>query len=66
MKVDHSHRVTGSMKQGDGERRCVITAELHYDGDAADILRRARDQAQMTYNGKRITIFLDYTYSVAK
>uniref|UniRef100_A0A3B5QJB9 L1 transposable element RRM domain-containing protein n=1 Tax=Xiphophorus maculatus TaxID=8083 RepID=A0A3B5QJB9_XIPMA len=66
VKVDRSHRTAALTKPGDGERPRVIIAKLHYDGDAADILRRARDKAPLTYQGKRIAIFPDYTTSVAK
>lgn len=66
VKVDRSHRTAALTKPGGGERPRVIIAKLHYDGDAADILRRARDKAPLTYQGKRIAIFPDYTTSVAK
>lgn len=52
VKVDHSHRATAPKKLGERGRPRVIVAKLHYDGDTADILRRARDQAPLTYNGK--------------
>uniref|UniRef100_A0AAR2M116 Reverse transcriptase domain-containing protein n=1 Tax=Pygocentrus nattereri TaxID=42514 RepID=A0AAR2M116_PYGNA len=64
VKVDRSHRTATSKKPRDSPR--VIIAKLHNDGDAADILRRARDHAPLTYNGKRIAIFPDYTASFAK
>uniref|UniRef100_A0A3B4CHS6 L1 transposable element RRM domain-containing protein n=1 Tax=Pygocentrus nattereri TaxID=42514 RepID=A0A3B4CHS6_PYGNA len=64
VKVDRSHRTSTSKKPRDSPR--VIIAKLHNDGDAADILRRARDHAPLTYNGKRIAIFPDYTASVTK
>lgn len=66
VKVDRSHRATAPKKPGNGERPRIIVAKLHYDGDAADILRRAKDQAPLMFNGKRIAIFPDYTTSVAK
>uniref|UniRef100_A0A3P9KMM2 L1 transposable element RRM domain-containing protein n=1 Tax=Oryzias latipes TaxID=8090 RepID=A0A3P9KMM2_ORYLA len=65
IRVDRSHRVPAPRKNGD-ERPRVIIAKLHYDGDAVDILKRAREKAPLTYNGKRISIFPDYTASVAK
>lgn len=52
-------------KPGDGRPR-VIVAKMHYDGDAVDILRRAREKAPLMYNGKKISIFQDYTSGVAK
>lgn len=64
VKVDRSHRSIGSRKPGDRPR--VIIAKLHYDGDCAEILRRARDRAPLTHNGNRIAIFPDYTTSVAR
>uniref|UniRef100_A0A3B1JLI8 L1 transposable element RRM domain-containing protein n=1 Tax=Astyanax mexicanus TaxID=7994 RepID=A0A3B1JLI8_ASTMX len=64
VKVDRSHRSLTQWKPGDRPR--VIIAKLHYDGDAAEILRRARDQAPLSYNGKRIAIYPDYTATVAK
>uniref|UniRef100_A0A3B1JGB4 L1 transposable element RRM domain-containing protein n=1 Tax=Astyanax mexicanus TaxID=7994 RepID=A0A3B1JGB4_ASTMX len=64
VKVDRSHRSLTQWKPGD--RPWVIIAKLHYDGDAAEILRRARDQAPLSYNGKRIAIYPDYTATVAK
>lgn len=64
IKIDRSHRSLGQWKPGDRPR--VIIAKLHYDGDAVEILRRARDKAPLTYNGMRISIFPDYTTSVAK
>lgn len=64
IKIDRSHRTLAPRKPGDRPR--VIIAKLHHDGDAAEILRRARDRAPLTYNGSRIAIFPDYTSSVAK
>ncbi|KAG9267588.1 hypothetical protein AMEX_G18444, partial [Astyanax mexicanus] len=64
VKVDRSHRSLTQWKPGDRPR--VIIAKLHYDGDAAEILRRVRDQAPLSYNGKRIAIYPDYTATVAK
>ncbi|KTF86596.1 hypothetical protein cypCar_00049370 [Cyprinus carpio] len=66
VKIDRSHRAFAPKKPRDTERPRVIIAKLHYDGDAADILRRAKDQSPLIYNGKRIAIFPDYTTSVAK
>ena len=64
VKVDRSHR--GLIQWRPGDRPRVIIAKLHYDGDAAEILRRARDRAPLSYNGKRIAIYPDYTATVAK
>ncbi|KAK7938822.1 hypothetical protein WMY93_002148 [Mugilogobius chulae] len=64
VKVDRSHRSLASKKTGDNPR--VIIAKLHYDGDAVDILRRARENGPLMYNGKKISIFPDYTAAVAK
>lgn len=66
IKIDRSHRTLGPRVPGDRERPRVIIAKLHYDGDAAEILRRARDRAPLMYNGKRIAIFPDYTSNVAR
>lgn len=66
IKIDRSHRILAPTRPGDREKPRVIIAKLHYDGDAAEILRRARDRAPLMYNGKRIAIFPDYTASVAK
>lgn len=65
VKVDRSHRTLAPKKPGDDRPR-VIVAKMHYDGDAVDILKRARDKAPLVYNGKRISIFPDYTTGVAK
>ncbi|KAI4901813.1 hypothetical protein NFI96_008255 [Prochilodus magdalenae] len=64
VKVDRSHRCLIQWKPGDRPR--VIIAKLHYDGDAAEILRRARDRAPLSYNGKRISIYPDYTATKAR
>lgn len=64
IKIDRSHRTLAPRKPGVRPR--VIIVKLHYDGDAAEILRRARDRAPFTYNGSRIAILPDYTSSVAK
>lgn len=65
VKIDRSHRTLAPRKPGEVKPR-VIVAKLHYDGDAVDILRRAREKAPLMYNGKRISIFPDYTTGVAK
>lgn len=65
VKVDRSHRTLAPRKPGDDRPR-VIVAKMHYDGDAVDILRKAREKAPLKYNGISIGIFPDYTSSVAK
>lgn len=40
----------------------MILAKLHYDEDAAEILRRA----PLIYSGSRVAVFPDYTPGVAK
>ena len=64
IKIDRSHRSLMKWKPGDRPR--VIIAKLHNDGDAAEVLGRARDRAPLNYNGKRIAIFPNYTNNVAK
>jgi len=64
IKIDRSHRSLGSRKPGDKPR--AIIAKLHYDGDCMEILRRARDQAPLSYNGNPVAIYPDYTASVAR
>ncbi|KAK1893749.1 LINE-1 retrotransposable element ORF1 protein [Dissostichus eleginoides] len=64
IKIDRSHRSLMKWKPGDRPR--VIIAKLHNDGDAAEVLRRARDRAPLNYNGKRIAIVPDYTNNIAK
>lgn len=66
IKIDRSHRAPAARQQGDRERPRVIIAKLHYDGDAVEILRRAREGAPLSYDGHRIAIFPDYTANVAK
>uniref|UniRef100_A0A8C2W6V4 L1 transposable element RRM domain-containing protein n=1 Tax=Cyclopterus lumpus TaxID=8103 RepID=A0A8C2W6V4_CYCLU len=66
IKIDRSHRTAATRKPGDREKPRVIIAKVHNDGDAAEILRRARERAPLVYNGNRISIFPDYTPSVAK
>lgn len=64
VKIDRSHRSLVPRKPGDKPR--TIIAKLHYDGDCMEILRKARERAPLNYNGNQITIFPDYTASVAK
>lgn len=62
--VDRSHRGLGSNKPGGKPR--VIVAKLHYYKDCVEILRRARTQGPLRFNGDPIVIFPDYKASVAK
>lgn len=66
IKVDRSHRTPIGRGPRDRELPRVIIAKLHHDGDAAEILRRARSRAPLSYNGHRVSFFPDYTTSVAK
>lgn len=63
VQLDRSHRTPVSRKPGDHRSR-VTVAKLHYNGDAMDILKRAREKAPLTYNGEIISIFPDYTARV--
>lgn len=65
VQVERSHRSITQRKPGDKPR--VVIARLHNEGDAADILRKARDRAgQLLYRGDPIAIFPDYTANVAR
>lgn len=65
IRIERSHRSLTYRRPGDKPR--VIIAKLHNDGDAMDILRKARDRGgQLNYNGNPIAIFPDYTANVAK
>uniref|UniRef100_A0A3B5QET8 L1 transposable element RRM domain-containing protein n=1 Tax=Xiphophorus maculatus TaxID=8083 RepID=A0A3B5QET8_XIPMA len=66
IKVDRSHRTLTGRGPRDRETPRVIIAKLHHDGDAAEILRRARGRAPLFHNGHRVAFFPDYTASVAK
>ncbi|XP_013872850.1 uncharacterized protein LOC106523829, partial [Austrofundulus limnaeus] len=66
IKVDRSHRTLTGRRPRDRETPRVIIAKLHNDGDAAEILRRARDRAPLFYNGHHVAFFPNYTASVAK
>ncbi|KAF7641536.1 hypothetical protein LDENG_00278330 [Lucifuga dentata] len=59
VKIDRLHR-------RDREKPRVIIAKVHNDGDAVEILRRARDRAPLVYNGNQVAVFPDYTSSIAK
>lgn len=62
--VDRSHRGLRPLIPGGKPR--VIVAKLHYYQDCVEVLRRARNQAPLQWNGNPISIFPDYTASVAK
>lgn len=62
--VDRSHRSLRPLIPGGKPR--VIVAKLHYYQDCVEVLRRARCQAPLQLNGNSISIFPDYTASVAK
>ncbi|KAK7891490.1 hypothetical protein WMY93_023453 [Mugilogobius chulae] len=63
VRVERSHRSLTQWRPGDAPR--AIIAKLNSEGDAADILRRAR-RGKLHYRGSPIAIFPDYTASVAK
>lgn len=62
--IDRSHRSLGPKKPG-GKPRAIV-AKLHYYQDVVQILRRARTRGPLRFNGEPITIFPDYTATVAK
>ena len=63
--IQRSHRSLTQRRPGDKPR--VIIAKLHNEGDAFDILRKARDRGgQLNYKGNPIAIFPDYTANVAR
>lgn len=67
IKIGHSHRALGPRgTTGDWVKPRVIIAKLHYDVDVDELLRRARDQAPLMYNGKRFAIFPNYTSNVSR
>uniref|UniRef100_A0A669E9G4 L1 transposable element RRM domain-containing protein n=1 Tax=Oreochromis niloticus TaxID=8128 RepID=A0A669E9G4_ORENI len=63
VRVERSHRSLTQRRPGDIPR--PIIAKLNSEGDAADILRRAR-RGKLHFKGNPIAIFPDYTASVAK
>uniref|UniRef100_A0A3B3BF92 L1 transposable element RRM domain-containing protein n=1 Tax=Oryzias melastigma TaxID=30732 RepID=A0A3B3BF92_ORYME len=63
VRVDRSHRSLTQRRPGDAPH--AIIAKLNSEGDAADILRRAR-RGKLQYKGNPIAIFPDYTASAAK
>lgn len=62
--IDRSHRSLGPKKPG-GKPRAIV-AKLHYYQDCVQILRCARTRGPLRFNGEPITIFPDYTATVAK
>ena len=59
--IVRSHHSLGSRKPGD--KLMPLFAKLHYD-DCMEILRRAQDQAPLSYNGNLVAIYPDYTANV--
>uniref|UniRef100_A0AAV2L4N6 Uncharacterized protein n=1 Tax=Knipowitschia caucasica TaxID=637954 RepID=A0AAV2L4N6_KNICA len=60
VRVERSHRIGPVRNAGDRPR--VIIARLNSEGDAEDILRRARSGGgQLRYRGSPIAVFPDYT-----
>lgn len=65
IRVDRSHR--SLTQRTPGGRPRVIIAKLNSEGDALDVLRRARNSGgKLRYKGHPISIFPDYTASVVK
>lgn len=65
VRVDRSHR--SLTKRTPGGRPRAIIAKMNSEGDALDILRRARNSGgKLRYKGHPISIFPDYTASVVK
>lgn len=65
VRVERSHRALTQRKPGDKLR--VIITKMHNEGDAQDILRKARVQGgQLNFNRNPIAIVPDFTASVAK
>lgn len=62
--IDRSHSGPGSTKPGGKPR--VIIAKLHYYQDCLEVLRQARSRVPLRFNGSTVSIFPDYTTSVAK
>lgn len=62
--VDRSHRSLAPKRQ-DGKPRPII-AKLHYYQDCTNILRRARTQSPLRFNGEPVAIFPDFTTTVAR
>ena len=61
--VDRSHR--GLAPSRNGKPR-VIIAKLHYDQDAVEVLRKARQEGPFQYKGSTIFIYPDRTARDAK
>lgn len=62
--VDLSHRTLGPKRPGGKPH--VIVAKLHYYQDCVEVLRHARTRGPLRFNGEPVTIFPDYTATVAK
>lgn len=65
VQMEHSHRSLTQRRPGDTP--WVIITRLHNEGDAMDIMRKARDRAgQLKFKGSPISLFPDYTANVIK
>lgn len=50
LKMDRDIKITPQSCVNQASRPQVIIAKLHYDGDTAEILRRARDSAPLSHH----------------
>lgn len=62
--LDRSHRSLAP-RRPDGKPRAIM-AKLHYYQDCVEVLSRTRSRAPLRFNAEPITIYPDYTASVAK
>lgn len=63
--LDHAHRtLRDKPREGDAPRPFII--RVHYFHIRNEILRWAGELSPLLYRGKRISIFADYTSTVAK
>ncbi|KAL0181752.1 hypothetical protein M9458_024158, partial [Cirrhinus mrigala] len=63
--LDHAHRtLRDKPKKGQPPRPLVI--RVHYFHVRTEILQRAAELSPLNYDGKRLSIFADYTTAVAK
>lgn len=60
MMVERSHCTLMAKKPREWKPQ-VITAKLHFEGDAMKILRRTQDRVLLSYKGSRVSIFPDCT-----
>lgn len=63
--LDRAHRSLQKQPQP-GEPPRALILKLHYFHVREEILHRARDKNHITYNGRRLHIFPDYSPSVSK